>query len=62
MNANSYLAALDAKIRALQGVITNWSIQREINANLGIGFIQGSIAFMDGSRLEFTEQLPTRRQ
>jgi hypothetical protein len=62
MNANTYLAALDARIRALQGIITSWSIQREMDANLGIGFIQGSIAFVDGSRLEFTEQLPTKRQ
>ena len=43
-------------------VFTGWSIQREMDANLGIGFIQGHIAFVDGSRLEFSEQLPTTRQ
>jgi hypothetical protein len=62
MSTHSYLAALDAKIRAAQGFITRWSIQREIDENLGIGFIQGHIVFADGSRLEFTEQLPTTRQ
>jgi hypothetical protein len=62
MSVHSYLAALDARIRASQGVITGWSIQREMDENLGIGFIQGHIAFVDGSRLEFSEQLPTTRQ
>jgi hypothetical protein len=62
MNASRYLATLDARIRALQGIITSWSIQREMDVNLGIGFIEGSIAFADGSRLEFSEQLPTARQ
>jgi hypothetical protein len=62
MNASKYLATLDARIRALQGIIARWSIQREMDANLGIGFIEGSIAFADGSRLEFSEQLPTTRQ
>ena len=46
MNASRYLAALDARIRALQGIITSWSIQREMDVNLGIGFIEGSIAFV----------------
>ena len=62
MKANTYLAALDTKIRALQGIVIAWSIQREMDANLGIGFIKGHIAFVDGSRLEFSEQLPTTRQ
>ncbi len=62
MSANTYLAALDARIRALRGIITSLSIQREMDANLGIGFIQGSIVFVDGSRLEFSEQLPIKRQ
>jgi hypothetical protein len=62
MNTNRYLTALDAKSRELRGVITSWSVQREIDANLGIGFIQGRITFVDGSRLEFSEQLPTERR
>ena len=62
MNLDKYLAALDARIRALQGIIITWSIQREMDANLEIGFIKGHIAFVDGSRLEFSEQLPTARQ
>lgn len=33
-----------------------------MDANLGIGFIEGSITFTDGSRLEFSEQLPTTRR
>jgi hypothetical protein len=62
MSIDKYLAALDSKVRALQGVVTSWSIQREIDANLGIGFIKGHIGFVDGSRLEFSEQLPTERR
>ena len=62
MSVHSYLATLDARIRASQGIITGWSIQREMDENLGIGFIQGYVAFVDGSRLEFSEQLPTTRQ
>ncbi len=61
MNPNRYLAALDARIRVLQGIVITWSIQREMDANLGIGFIKGYVAFVDGSRLEFSEQLPTTR-
>lgn len=61
MNSNRYLAALDAKIRALQGIVITWSIQREMDANLGIGFIKGYITFANGSRLVFSEQLPTSR-
>ncbi len=60
MNASTYLATLDAKIRALQGIIMGWSIQREMDANLGIGFTEGHIAFTDGSRLEFDEQAAGR--
>ena len=33
-----------------------------MDENLGIGFILGHIAFADGSRLEFSEQLPTTRR
>lgn len=62
MNANRYLAAVDARLRALRGVVTAWSIQREMDENLGIGFIQGYMTFIDSSRLEFSEQLPTTRQ
>jgi hypothetical protein len=62
MSTNSYLAALESRIRAAQGIVIGWSIQREMDENLGIGFIQGHVAFADGSRLEFSEQLPTTRQ
>ncbi len=59
MTIDKYLTALDGKVRSLQGVVASWSIQREIDANLGVGFISGRIEFVDGSRLEFSEQLPT---
>jgi len=62
MNVNRYLSALETRIRALQGIVVTWSIQHETDVNLGIGFIQGHIAFVDGSRLAFAEQLPTTRQ
>lgn len=62
MSINRYLAALDVRLRAMGGLITSTSIQRNIDPNLGIGFIQGWIAFSEGSILEFSEQLPTQRQ
>ena len=62
MNIETYLATLDAKLRDLEGLIASTSIQREIDANLGMGFIKGRIAFVDGSTLEFSEQLPTDRR
>jgi hypothetical protein len=62
MNIETYLAALDAKLREVEGLVASTSIQREIDANLGMGFIKGRIAFVDGSTLEFSEQLPTDRR
>ena len=62
MNADTYLAALDARLRELEGLVASLSIQREIDANLGIGFIKGHITFVDGSTLEFSEQLPTEQK
>lgn len=62
MSIDGYLAALDAKMRTLSRVIVSWSIQREIDTNLDRGFIKGYIAFTDGSRLEFSEQIPVERQ
>ena len=57
-----YLAQLDAKLQELAEIIVDSSIQREVDASLGIGFIKGRLAFLDGSALEFSEQLPTQRQ
>ena len=62
MRLHKYLAHLDAKLRALADVIVNVSIQQDIDANLGRGFIKGRITFLDGSVLEFSEQLPTKRK
>ena len=62
MNIDDYLAALVAKLQEMAGVVTAPSIQREIDENAGIGFLKGQITFIDGSRFEFTEQLPTDRQ
>jgi hypothetical protein len=62
VNATEYLAALDARLQEIGDLITSSTIQREIDANLGIGFIKGQIRFVDGSRLEFSEQLPPERR
>ena len=62
MNVESYLIALDAKFRALEGFISGVSIHREVDANLSAGFIKGSVTFVDGSVLEFSEQLPPERR
>jgi hypothetical protein len=61
MSLWDYLAQLDARIRTLSAIIVNSSIQQDIDANLELGFIKGRIAFLDGSVLEFAEQLPTDR-
>jgi hypothetical protein len=59
---NEYLDALEAKLHEMTGVVISWSIRREVDAALGIGFIKGTITFIDNSRLELSEQLPTERQ
>jgi hypothetical protein len=62
VNIESYLTALYDKLRELEGLVITRSIQQEIDINLGIGFIKGQIGFIDGSRLDFSEQLPTDRR
>ena len=61
MNTAEYLAAVDERLAALAHLLIASSFQREIDANLGIGFIQGRLTFIDGSSLTFSEQLPTSR-
>jgi len=62
MNLDDYLLALDAKLHEISGIIIASSIQREMDSNIGMGLIKGTITFVDGSRFEFTEQLPTTRR
>jgi hypothetical protein len=53
MTIQEYLAKLDAKLQELSDIILTSSIQREVDANLGIGFIKGRFVFLDGSTLDF---------
>jgi molybdopterin/thiamine biosynthesis adenylyltransferase len=62
MNVNEYLDALEAQLHEMTGVVVAWSIRREVDSALGIGFIKGTITFIDNSRLELSEQLPPERQ
>ncbi len=62
MNLAQYLAVLDARLQALEAIITTASVSRHVDANLDIGFLEGRITFIDGSRLDFSEQLPTARR
>jgi hypothetical protein len=62
MTVRDYLSQLDAKLEELANTIISLFIQRDIDANLEMGFIKGRITFLDGSMLEFSEQLPTERQ
>lgn len=62
MTIRDHLFQLDAKLEELADIIVGSSIQRDIDANLEIGFIKGRITFLDGSTLDFSEQLPTQRQ
>jgi len=61
MTIAEYLAKLDTKLQEMADVILSSSIQREVDANLGIGFIKGRITFLNGSTLDFSEQLPVER-
>ena len=61
MTIAEYLAKLDAQLQEIAPIIISSSIQREIDANLGMGFVKGRITFVDGSTLEFSEQLPVER-
>ncbi len=61
MTANDYFDALDSKLREISALVVSSVIHREIDANTGIGFLKGQITFVDGSKLEFTEQLPPER-
>ena len=51
MTIQEYLAELDAKLQELSEIILISSIQREIDANLGIGFIKDRLVFLDGSTM-----------
>lgn len=62
MTVAEYLAQLDVRIRELESLLVEVSIQREIDVHLGIGFLKGKLVFLDGSALEFSEQLPVQRR
>lgn len=62
MNTDEYLLALEVKLRSIEGYVVAQAMEQEIDANIGLGYIRGSIVFFDGSRLEFTEQLPPSRR
>lgn len=62
MSIDEYLDALEQRVKDLGAFVVSWSIQREIDTNLDIGLIKGRAEFIDGSRLEFTEQLPVERR
>jgi hypothetical protein len=62
MNISEYLGALEVRLRELGELVISKSIESEVDTNLEIGFIMGYVAFVDGSRLEFIEQLPTERR
>ena len=61
MNVDDYLNALDAKLREIAAFVAASVIHREIDANTNLGLLKGQITFVDGSRFEFTEQLPIER-
>lgn len=62
MRIDDYLAALDDALRGLGVLVVSWTVQREIDASLGVGWLKGQINFVDGSRLQFSEQLPIDRK
>jgi hypothetical protein len=62
MSIGEYLGSLESRLQEPGELVTSWSIEREIDTNLGIGFIKSQITFLDGSRLDFSEQLPIERR
>jgi Trp operon repressor len=50
MSVEDYLSALDSRLREIAALIVASNVQREIDANTGIGFQKGSVTFVDGSR------------
>lgn len=62
MNLQEYLDTLDARLKELTEAILASSAHREVDGTLGTGFIKGRITFLDGSALEYSEQLPVERQ
>jgi len=61
MTIARYLKRLDAKLDEMSSVIVSSSILREVDVHLDMGFLKGRIVFLDGSTLDFSEQLPVER-
>ena len=51
MNTDEYLLAFEAKLRSIEGYVVAQGIEQELDANIGIGYVRGSIVFFGGSRL-----------
>ena len=62
MTPQQYLDALSKKLEEMAEVVLASIIQRELDETLGAGFVKGRVTFLDGSILEFSEQLPVERQ
>lgn len=62
MNTQEYFDAFDAKLKELAEVILTSTVNREVDETLDTGFHRGRVAFLDGSVLEFSEQVPVERQ
>ncbi len=58
MRLEEYLIAVDEKIKEIESLIASSKINKEIDSNLNRGFLKGRIVFVDGSVLEFMEQVP----
>jgi hypothetical protein len=43
MSIDEYISALEARLREIGSIVTATTLQREIDANLGIGFIKGYV-------------------
>jgi len=61
MTIINYLERLDARLDEMSGIIISSSILRDVDVHLGTGLLKGRIVFLDGSTLDFVEQLPVSR-
>ena len=62
MTLEECLNLLEEKLETLSKVIVSITFHKEVDANINRGFIKGRIRFVDGSCLDFSEQLPVERR
>ncbi len=58
MTIEEYLDEFESKVKEFDRIIVSSKLDKEIDFNLTRGYLKGRIIFVDGTELEFMEQLP----